>query len=226
MSEDWLAQYKEAKPNGGISGKAPKQETAKPLIAFRLPRPKGMNQQIEERRNSLVAYNKNRDGLIDLFRRCANQEITSSDFYEQLPNYWGYDRKDRLTGEGWQILGKQSDFEMLSQSYMNILEAADEDRDDMVADEIDNLENNNVPTRGAFLSEMLCLEFPQEYPVLNKPIKEYLKKVNFKAPRGASEGVRYVDLAKKLRLSLIQNPTHPAHNLAELDAVIWLAFGN
>lgn len=49
--------------------------------------------------------------------------------------------------------------------------------------------------------------------------------VKFKAPRGASEGARYVDLAKKLRFSLLQNPKHPAKNLAEIDAVIWLAFG-
>jgi len=72
---------------------------------------------------------------------------------------------------------------------------------------------------------MLCLRFPEQYPVLNKPVKDYLLHVEFKPPRGASEGVLYVDLARKLRSSLIANPSHPAKNLAELDTVIWLAYG-
>lgn len=72
---------------------------------------------------------------------------------------------------------------------------------------------------------MLCLEYPDQYPVLNKPVHNYLKSIKFNAPRGASEEARYIDLAKKLRYSLLQNPNHPARNLAELDTVIWLAFG-
>jgi hypothetical protein len=72
---------------------------------------------------------------------------------------------------------------------------------------------------------MLCLRFPTEYPVLNNPVKAYLVDVQFSGPRGASEGVHYIDLARKLRKSLIDNPSHPAKNLAELDTVIWLAYG-
>jgi hypothetical protein len=52
---------------------------------------------------------------------------------------------------------------------------------------------------------------------LNQPVQDYLKAVKFKAPRGASEGARFIDLAKKLRSSLLQNPGHPAKNPAELD---------
>lgn len=50
------------------------------------------------------------------------------------------------------------------------------------------------------MSEMFCLEFPSEYPVLNEPVQTYL------------------------RASLIQNPDHPAKNLAELDRVFWLEY--
>jgi hypothetical protein len=32
-------------------------------------------------------------------------------------------------------------------------------------------------------------------------------------------------LALALRRSLRQNPNHPAKNLAELDTIIWLAYG-
>ena len=72
---------------------------------------------------------------------------------------------------------------------------------------------------------MLCLRFPKEYPVLNQPVQDYLKAVKYKAPRGASEGARFFFLAQTLRSSLLQNPDHPAKDLAELDTVIWLAYG-
>jgi HKD family nuclease len=228
VSEDWLARYKEARvPASETAEKASRnnQKTGTPLVAFKLPRPAGMKEQIALRRNQLIAYEKNRAGLIDLFRRCANEEVRSTQFYEQLPAYWSHDLGDRLQGAGWERQGKDSDFRALSESYLRILDAADEDRDDVVIEEIDALRRQQVATRKALLSEMLCLQFPREYPVLNKPVKDYLKAVKFKAPRGSSEGVCYVDLAKKLRFSLLQNPEHPAMNLAELDAVIWLAFG-
>ena len=109
--------------------------------------------------------------------------------------------------------------------YLRILEATDEERDDVVEEEIDALGQKRVVTRRAFLSEMLCLQFPEEYPVSNQPVQDYLKSVDFRAQRGASQGARYIDLARKLRSSLLQNPGHPAKTIAELDIVIWLAFG-
>ncbi len=72
---------------------------------------------------------------------------------------------------------------------------------------------------------MLCLRFPEEYPVLNKPVQDYLRAVKYKPPRLASEGARYIFLAKTLRTSLLDNQDHPAKNLAELDTVIWLKYG-
>ena len=75
------------------------------------------------------------------------------------------------------------------------------------------------------MSEMLCLRFPKEYPLLDTPVKKYLKSVAFKAPRTASEGASFIHLAKTLRSSLLDDPGYPAKNLAELDTVIWLVFG-
>ena len=72
---------------------------------------------------------------------------------------------------------------------------------------------------------MLCLRFPSEYPVLAKPVWEYLKAMKYKAPGNSSEGAIFIFLAKALRASLLHNPNHPAKNLAELDTVIWLAYG-
>jgi len=224
VSEDWLSQYKEVTPTcRGTGSKPTKKNAVTQTITLKLPRLAGMKQQIEIRRTQLAAYEKNRKKLISLFRKCADGQISSSQFYEKLPNYWSGELGDRLQGAGWERQGKGSDFRVLAKSYLRILEASDNDRDDVVREEIDELHQMQVTTRKAFLSEMLCLAFPANYPILNNPIQNYLAEMKFKAPRRASEGSRYIDLAIKLRSAIIQNPNHPAKNLAELDTVIWLA---
>lgn len=227
VSEDWLKKYKEATPAGvGAEKKSGKgRQVGMPLVAFKLPKPAGTKKYIDNRRKQLAEYKKRSADLIRLFRSCAAGEISSVQFYEQLPKYWSNEIGDRLQGAGWERQGRDSDFQALSKSYIRILEAEIEYRDDIVTEEIDTLHKQRVETRKAFLSEMLCLQFSKEYPVLNQPVQDYLKAIRFKAPRGASEGARYIDLAKKLRFSLLQNPDHPAKDLAELDTVIWLAYG-
>jgi hypothetical protein len=227
VSEDWLESYKES-PLGKqhqAGGANKRKPNATPVVAFNLPIPPEMKEEIAIRRGQLANYKKLQTGFIGLIRRCASKKISSSQFYSELQNYWSMKANDRLQGAGWEIKGKHGNFQALSQSLLKIFEASDEDRDDVVSEEIDWLHEQNVPTRKAFLSEMLCLRFPEAYPVLNQPVQDYLKAVKFKAPRGASEGARFIDLAKKLRSSLFQNPHHPAKNLAELDTVIWLAYG-
>ena len=227
VSEDWLKQYKEATPSGTRgtkrSGKGLQDTT--PLIVLTLPTPRGIGKRLESRRKDLAIYDKQRASLENLFRRCASKRISSERFYEELPNYWSFEIGDRFQGAGWEIKGKHSDFQELSRSFINILDAPDADRDDVVSEEIDQLSEKKIPTRGAFLSEMLCLRFPDDYPVLNKPVWKYLKAVRYKAPRNSSEGANFIFLAKALRSSLLQNLGHPAKNLAELDTVIWLAYG-
>ena len=178
---------------------------------------------LADRRRQLSAYRRKRDALIELFRRCANGQITWEGFYTDLPQYWSYDVGDRLQWRGWERTGKGSDFQALSESFLKIIDAPEDKRDDVTVEEIDRLAQLNVPTRGAFLSEMLCLRFPKLFPVVNKPIKDYLTHIRFLTPSGASEGAAYLDLAQKLRVSLLQTQNYPAKNLAELDAVIWHA---
>lgn len=129
-----------------------------------------------------------------------------------------------MQGAGWERQGKHTNFRLLSRSIVRILDARERNRDDVVLTEIDYLDRHDVPARRAFLSEMLCLRFPEAYLVLNKPVTRYLSDVKYRAPRNASEGALYIDLARRLRFSIAKNPTHPAKNLAELDAVIWLKY--
>ena len=108
-------------------------------------------------------------------------------------------------------------------SLVRVVDAADFYRDDVVTEEIDRLAEEKVPTRGALFSEMLCQFFPNQYHVLDKPVKSWLESTGFTPPARATEGIRYIDLARKLRTPLARTPNHPATNLAELDTVIWLS---
>jgi hypothetical protein len=132
---------------------------------------------------------------------------------------WRASSRERLSdqGQAQQLSG-------LIKKFPEIVDADDDDRDDVTIAEIDRLAEKKIPTRSALLSEMLCLSFPQYFPVMNKPVKSYLRHIKFRPPSGASEGAIYLDLAQKLRLSLRQRPDYPAKNLAELDAVIWQRF--
>lgn len=223
VSEDWLRKYKESSRPQHHRGGLPKDnQNALPVLGLELPRPAGMEKKLASRRKTLTAYGKVKQKLVRLFRRCASKKINSDEFYE---SFQGYGSQIRLQGAGWEITGKHSDFRSLSEAFMRILDTASEDRDDVVSEEIENLKEKEVPTRGAFLSEMLCLWFPADYPVLNRPVRIYLKRSRYRPPTRSSEGSRYIHLAQTLRVSLLRNPDHPAKNLAELDTVIWLAYG-
>lgn len=228
VSEEWLERYNEMPLKSGnrITGSNRGERQSDSLFMFELPRPAEIDDIIGRRRLQIAAYEKKRKGLLRLFRNCALGNVTSDEFYEQLPRYWSYKLGNRLQGPGFERLGRGSDFHALSKSFIHIVDASDDDRDDIVVEEIEFLHKNGIATRAAFLSEMLCLRFPELYPVLNKPVRTYFRHNAYSAPRGASEGTRYIDLAKKLRFSLVQNADYPAKNLAELDAIIWHVHGD
>lgn len=225
VSEDWLSRYREAPMRRGQSVSGMKKLPSSLLKILKLPLPPGAKKQIKARQAQLKNFLRHQPGLLQSFQDCAAGRKTSAQFYEDLPNYWSGALNDRLQGSGWERTGKNSDFQLLSQSFLAIVNATASKRDDVVASQIDWLHTQKVASRGAFLSEMLCLWFPDLYPVLNQPIQDYLAAIKFKGPSGASEGAYYVDLAQRLRMSLRANPTHPAKTLAELDTVIWLVYG-
>jgi HKD family nuclease len=221
VSEDWLDEYQEGKslPNRKKKGNSTR------VKALELPRPKGSSRAVKIRRKRLESHEILKSSLHKNFLNCSNGDISSSEFYEALPVLWSWESGNRLQGMGWERKGKSSDFKELSTSFIRIINSKDADRDDVVVKELDRLHSLKNSARRAFLSEILCLTHPDKYPVLNKPVKSYLKDINFRAPKGASEGAAYLDLSKKLRSSLALNPKHPAKNLAELDTVIWLEYG-
>jgi len=180
-----------------------------------------MEKQVRRRRQDLKEYHLNQQGLIGLFRKCAAGRLSSAAFYRALPEFYGGDAGGRMQALGWERQGKKSDFQALARAFVSIIDSELEERDDIVLRELDALETAKNPARRAFLSEMLCFYFPALYPLLNNPVQEWLKGTGFSPPRGASEGDRYILLARTLRQLLRQNPNYLAKNLAELDAIIW-----
>ncbi|WP_040309631.1 phospholipase D family protein [Asticcacaulis biprosthecium] len=224
VCEDWLARYKEAPRNpSGRGGRGTREQ--KPTISLKLPKPAQTAAKVQLRRKKLKAFSKQKSGLLELFNNCATGIISSSDFYDTLPMFWSYEKDNRLQGEGWNIKGKASDFGLLSKCFLSVKNATPSHQDDAVRVAIDTLQKAKVPSRKAFLSEMLCLFWPEKYPLLNAPVMQYLRAIKFRPPKKASEGAAYIALAVTLRRSLLENPNHPAKNLAELDQAIWLKYG-
>jgi hypothetical protein len=224
VSNDWLKNYEEAKPPRGR--KRGNSSGGPPVLVLPLPTPAGTAAEIRKRRIVLDQHRAQRENLLGLFRQCADKTISSAQFYARLSDHWGGTAGGRLTGRGFEIKGKHADFRKLSLSFLRILDTPSRDRDDVVIEEIDKLAAAKVPVRGAFLTEMLCLWFPKFYPVLNGPVRKYKAAIPFRSADGLSEGAKYLDLAYKLRAALLSHPRHPARNLAELDIVIWLAYGS
>lgn len=224
VSEDWLDSYKEAprKIGGGKSGLS---GNAKPTVTLKLPKPSGLKALVKKRRTQVKSFEKHKAGLLNLFDQCSTGVISSAQFYDALPKFWSYEQDDRLQGEGWNIKGKASDFRLLSECFLSIKSAPSNRQDDAVRKAMDTLKNANVPSRKAFFSEMLCLFWPDKYPLINAPVKRYLRAIKFRVPRRSSEGAAYIALAITLRRSLLENPDHPAKNLAELDTAIWSKYG-
>lgn len=228
ISDEWLENYREAPLKG--SGRKSKASNGKSddiaLVRLSLPRPEGMVKAVEDRQEILNKYGKNKKELTRLFQNCANGKITPYEFYYALPSCWGGQAGGRIQGSGWERRGKESDFRLLSKSFLKIVNAYADERDDVVVEEINSLAKvQTVPARGAFLSEMLCLHFQELFPIINRPVKKYLEDVGFEPSSRLSEGDRYMCRAQTLRVALRQelrrDPTYPAKNLAELDAVIW-----
>jgi hypothetical protein len=223
LDDGWIQQYVETKSNLNtklISG------TATNIIhrpTLKLPRPPKTSELLSDRRKIMKFSRENLQKLESLFKKCASKKISSEDFYEKLPEYWSSAVGNRMQGAGFERRGKSSNFQTLSESLIRILNARPSRRDDVVRREIDHLAIQKIEPRKAFLTEMLCHFYPTLYPVLNKPVQEYLSEKNFVSPRGSSEGAKYIYLANVLRNSLRASTGYPAKNLAELDTLIWAA---
>ncbi|MHB8409777.1 MAG: phospholipase D-like domain-containing protein [Acidiferrobacterales bacterium] len=218
----WMAKYVEAKrlPLGGGKGKKkPDEKDSAPVMPLVLPSPTAGNEYIKGRRRQIAHFEKNKQRLLEVFRQGGQGKLKNGEVYEKLKELW----TPHIFQLGpWQISAKRSNWKAFSRAFVAICDAPENERDSVVRAQLDWLAEKGVPTRGAVFTELLCRYFPDTYPVLNNPIKIWARAAGYKAPRGASEGTRYLFLAKTLRAALAQKPPrYPARNLAELDLFIW-----
>lgn len=220
VTRSWIDAYQEAERRRGSGGGKRRRTTKREPVVLPAASPHG--KLLRDRRAQMKAYRAHAKGLLDLFRACASGQISNAAFYEQLPNYWSYDEGDRLQGYGWHITGAEANFRELSQAFVSIVDAkTDEERDEEVVRQLDDLDASENPARAAFFSEMLCLRFPALYPILNKPIRSFLRRSGFRARPNATEGQWYIDASCELRRVLTaEGKSYPVKNLAELDAVM------
>lgn len=232
LDTTWIEQYREAvQPR-----KPPKQGNPiddEPddgsVFNLELPVPVSLTRQkdvLQRRREQIEMFSQAKDELIELFskaKRARAWEFARNEkFYLALRELWSFDAGNRFQGAGWERQGKSSDFREFARSLIKVLDAEELSRDSVVSHEIDRLKDVGVRTRGALFSEMLCQIFPDDYYVLNKPVKTWLRGTKASKVRGDSEGKKYIRGARLLRTALARNSKYPAKNLAELDALIWL----
>lgn len=219
----WLAKYKEAprwSPGGGSKQKREAEgKEGAPVMPLTLPNPAAGDKSIEGRRQQIRDFEHKKKQLLTVFRKRVANQINNDDVYKKLWDLWA---PFRFQLGPFSITGKSSDWRAFSEAFLAVCGAQDEERDSVAQDQMDWLARKKVPTRRAIFTELLCRYFPEAYPLLNGPVMEWAKGSGYKAPRGASEGTRYLIFAKTLRAALAQKPKgYGARNLAELDLYIW-----
>lgn len=221
ISEDWIASYHES----NLRAKKTRRRMGKAADMSRfLPKAKYIDEAVLRRRKNQKAFNEIRDDLFSNIQDCAHGRIQNAVFYSNMMALW-FHHRSRFQLGAFQITAKSSNWKEICGSLTNILDGSEhlssEELDKLVRREIDRLSKQGHPARKSWFSEMLCHFFPKKYPVLNSPVEKWLRINKYRAPRGASEGARYIDLANKLRLAIRNNVRNQARNLAELDQAVW-----
>ncbi len=221
VTEDWISHHY-------VEGAHPQAVSSKPLalsapVTLSLPHQARFRASVLERRKQQAAWAEIEAPLLAAMRRTATGRMTNLAFWQTFWGTWAA-HPSRFQGSGLQISAKRANWKQACESLLAVVALREsgrlERRDDAVRVELDRLAKARNPARGAWFTEMLCHLFPKEYPVLNRPVKLWLAHNKWSARRGASEGQRYVLLAKQLRVALKQRPAG-ARTLAELDLAIW-----
>ncbi|MDH5178729.1 MAG: phospholipase D family protein [Gammaproteobacteria bacterium] len=227
VSEDWINSYNESEISNNNRGKKKKKKAVKKnnktsQMDFSLLTQGYIANYLKYRREQQKGFNRIKSKLTALVKQCASGNITSAEFYKKMYKLWSADTF-RFQGEGFQIWGKHARWNQTCSSLLNIINARGKstfEMDELVKNEIDFLQSKDNRTRKSWLSEMICHYYPEIYPVRNKPVRKWLSDSNYKAPRKASDGAIYIDIALKLRSGLNQLKPR-VQNLAQMDTLIW-----
>lgn len=222
VNEDWLKEYKEAIKRGVGKGQRKNKELKPFLLAA--PSRKDINSRIPYRRAKQRAFAKIAPQLRRAIAQCANGKIGDSRFYTGMIEIWGH-HTSRFMGRGFEIIGKGAKWHQACRSLEIILDKSEKIKppalDTIVRAEKDSLAKMHNSVRRSWLSEMLCHFFPESYPLIDKPVTAWLRHNKYHPPRGASEGAKYLHLARQMREVVKRKQNPNIRNLVELDFAIW-----
>lgn len=228
VDENWLDSYKEAKLIGKAGGK---RLPVPPELSddFKIPaiRQRRLAALLKERRRQIKAFTEIRNPLKRLFRDGGALKLSNNEIRTRLLQTWG-NHESRFQGKGWERTGAKSDWHIFSKGITDVLNAKESEQDDTVASTIDAFARKKLSTRKALLTEMLCHFLPDKYPIVNGPVRLWINKMNYRAQRGASEGSKFIHLARRMRAILTHSGAQFGNvrirNLAELDVIIWAKY--
>jgi hypothetical protein len=208
VTKEWIDDYNQATPLR-IEQLGIYEKTLKDLLSYD-------KVLISSRRKQLENYKIYQKELKKLISKCANGEISNDFFYENLKEILkkGISFQPRFD---WSRRGKRDNFKLLCQALERIYKTKADNRDNIVEKEINNLQKKNISNRKALLSELLSLEYPNEYPLFNEPVRKFLKSLNRSIPK-STDGKIYIVTSQILRD--IQSDMDKIENLAELDVLI------
>jgi len=220
ISTDWIKKYKESKREEMGSFRGNRQQNVRKVIDLKIRVLKKYQANIQKRKEQQISFKEIKNSLVDIVEKCGNGKMRNREFWSEFWELWA-GHNSRFQGSGIQFSGKKANWKQACASLLRIINGPKDtfDLDIIVQREIDYLKTKSNPVRGAWFTEMLCHFYPTKYPLLNQPVKDWLKLKNYSAQRGSTEGNKYIELAIKMRDAIKQN--QEISTLAELDVVIW-----
>jgi hypothetical protein len=229
VDRKWLASYQEAELRGKRIFGPHRSEQDSPEYHHLSLTGDNVANVLMKRRQQVKEFEKIRSRLAEVFEKGAVGKISCDEVCRKLLEMWRFP-EIRFQAPGWERRGVRSNWRLFSTGLSAVLSAKKDERDSIVGASIDEFAKEGLATRKALFSEMLCQFFPDQYPVLNSPIRRWIRIMKFRPARGATEGAAFVDLAQKMRSLLARGEIKVrgtrVKNLAELDSVVWASFHN
>lgn len=162
-------------------------------------------------------YQEKRSQFIQIVNSCANGEISGQVFYDKM---WMLLADSWYGSPGWCRTCKKENWKQACKGLANIFSANDSERDRVVKETIDALEKSNNPIRGAWLSEILCHHYPFSYPLVNDPVKSWIRKIGISKIRGVPDGNTYLKITLRMR-KILSEHKKLFNGFGEMDHAIW-----
>lgn len=227
MSQSWIESYVES--TFVYRSKKGKKEPDEKVFDVRIPHGEESVKILKGRRKQMEVFKTKKTKILEMMKQNSSGELSNKKFWSTFHGLWHcrFDEPDefRFQGNGIERTCANANWREATTAFLTIFEKHRNgnifELDKVVAEQIDALKEKKNPARKAWLSEMLCQFFPDAYPLLDDPVKNWVKKIGWEIDRGGTEGKKYVDLATRLR-SVVKENKPFVNNLAELDALMWL----